>query len=190
MSKGTSVKGNAVVKGTNKTAKASKAVVTPVVEEVKAEVVVVEVKQLGRKVDPTSERQKRLAEMEAKRAAGELRKGRPVVEGSVRQVRLAELEAKRQAGELRRGRPVVEGSVRQVRMAELEAKREAGELKKGRPVNPNSAKQLKLAAIAEKKANGTFKLGRPAAEKVEAPVVASVGTDEEVEIAAIEGQDA
>jgi hypothetical protein len=55
-------------------------------------------------------------------------------------------------------------------------------LKKGRPVNPNSAKQMKLAEIAAKKASGEFKLGRPKVNKV-----VSVGNDEMVELASIEG---
>ena len=61
---------------------------------------------LGRPVDPNSERQKRITEMNAKREAGLLKRGRPVKEGSARQKRLAELEAKRAAGvEIKRGRP-------------------------------------------------------------------------------------
>lgn len=93
--------------------------------------------KLGRPVNPESERQKRLAELEAKRASGELKRGRPVVEGSERQVRLAELAAKREAGELKRGRPTNGDSARQKRLAEREAKIAAGiELKRGRPVMP------------------------------------------------------
>jgi hypothetical protein len=97
-------------------------------------------------------------------------------------LRLKELNEKRASGELRRGRPTVEGSARQARIAELEQKRANGELKKGRPVNPNSAKQMKLAEIAAKKASGEFKLGRPKVNKV-----VSVGNDEMVELASIEG---
>jgi len=59
----------------------------------------------GRPTDPNSPRQLRLAELEAKRAAGELKRGRPTDLNSPRQLRLAELEAKRKAGELKRGRP-------------------------------------------------------------------------------------
>ena len=59
----------------------------------------------GRNVDPNSARQIRLAELEAKRANGELRRGRPVNASSARQLRLAELEQKRANGTLRRGRP-------------------------------------------------------------------------------------
>ena len=60
--------------------------------------------------------------------------GRPVNPNSVRQQRLAELEAKRNNGELKRGRPVNGTSVRQARLAELAAKAESGiEIKRGRP---------------------------------------------------------
>ena len=59
----------------------------------------------GRNVDPNSARQIRLAELEAKRANGELKLGRPVNPNSARQLRLAELEQKRANGTLRRGRP-------------------------------------------------------------------------------------
>lgn len=96
---------------------------------------IAEVKQLGRPVDPNSERQQRLAELEAKRNNGELKRGRPVNGASVRQARLAELAAKAEAngGLIKRGRPVNGTSERQKRLAELEAKRANGELKRGRP---------------------------------------------------------
>lgn len=87
----------------------------------------------GRPVNVNSERQKRLAELEMKRANGELKRGRPVNENSERQLRLLELETKRLTGELRRGRPVNENSNRQIRLAELETKRANGELRRGRP---------------------------------------------------------
>ena len=99
------------------------------------EVVNVEVKTLGRKINPNSARQLRLAELALKKANGTLKKGRPVVEDSARQKRLAELDAKRSNGELRRGRPINNTSVRQQRLAELEAKKAAngGVIKHGRP---------------------------------------------------------
>jgi len=87
----------------------------------------------GRPVNVNSERQKRLSELELKRANGELKRGRPVNENSERQLRLLELETKRLTGELRRGRPVNENSNRQIRLAELETKRANGELRRGRP---------------------------------------------------------
>ena len=75
--------------------------------------------------------------------------GRPVNPNSARQKRLAELEAKRNAGELKRGRPVIATSKRQAVLAERAAKVANGsELKRGRPVNPNSARQARLAAKA------------------------------------------
>jgi hypothetical protein len=105
-----------------------------------------------------------LAGMEVKTTG---KRGRPVNENSVRQQRLAELEEKRANGELRKGRPVNNNSVRQVRLAELELKRVNGELKKGRPVNESSVRQMRLKEIEERKLNGTFKLGRPKAIKLE-----------------------
>lgn len=102
-------------------------------ESVQAEVVQDQPTQKGRPVNPTSARQLRLAEMEAKRANGELKRGRPIVQDSARQLRLAALEAKRANGELQRGRPANPNSARQLRIAEMEAKRAAGELHRGRP---------------------------------------------------------
>jgi hypothetical protein len=66
----------------------------------------VEAKQKGRKSDPTSKRQMKMAEREAKINDGTLKKGRPAIAGSKRQIVLAEREAKRAAGiEVKRGRP-------------------------------------------------------------------------------------
>ena len=105
-------------------------------ETMNIETAVVEVKQLGRKVNPNSERQKRLAELEAKRNSGELKRGRPVNGTSVRQARLAELAAKAEAngGSVKRGRPSNGESERQKRLAERAAKAASGiEIKRGRP---------------------------------------------------------
>ena len=55
----------------------------------------------GRPVSITSARQARIAELTAKREAGMLKKGRPVSENSARQIRLA----KRASGEVKKGRP-------------------------------------------------------------------------------------
>ena len=88
----------------------------------------------GRKPNPESARQKRLAELNAKIEAGvTIKKGRPVVADSERQKRIAELETKRANGELKLGRRVDPTSKRQLRIAELEAKRANGELRRGRP---------------------------------------------------------
>ena len=98
------------------------------------EVSVVGVKT-GRKVDPNSVRQVRLAELAAKRANGELRRGRPVEANSERQIRLA-LQAANKALGIGQGHPVNPNSARQIRLAELEAKKIAngGVIKRGRPV--------------------------------------------------------
>ena len=99
--------------------------------------------------------------------------GRPVNSNSARQIRLAELAAKKAAGEGKQGRPVNPDSVRQQRLAELAAKKANGELKLGRPVKADSARQIRLAELAAKAAanGGTVKRGRPA--KVEINETAS-----------------
>jgi len=104
------------------------------------EVVVVEAKKLGRPVNPTSERQKRLAEKEALKASGVV---------------------------IKRGRPVVEGSKNQQKLERRAELSKAGLLtgKRGRPINPNSPRQQRMQMLAEKRANGTLKLGRPKQKK-------------------------
>jgi hypothetical protein len=92
--------------------------------------------------------------------------GRKVDPNSVRQVRLAELAAKRANGELRRGRPVEANSERQIRLA-LQAANKALGIGQGRPVNPNSARQIRLAELESKRELGLVKRGRPAKVKVE-----------------------
>jgi hypothetical protein len=88
-------------------------------------------KALGRPANPESARQKRIAELEAKRASGTCKRGRPTVAGSKRQEVLAARAAKiANGGELKRGRPVVEGSKRQQALA---AKVSGAEVKRGRP---------------------------------------------------------
>ena len=100
--------------------------------------------------------------------------GRPVNPNSARQIRLAELEAKRSNGELKRGRPVNELSERQARLKQ-QAENKALGLGQGRPVNPNSARQIRLAELAAKaEANGgAVKRGRPAKIKVDGSEVAA-----------------
>lgn len=113
---------------------------------------IAEVKQLGRPVNPNSERQKRLAELEAKRANGELKRGRPVNGTSARQARLAELAAK--------------------------AEMNGGSVKRGRPVNGESERQKRLAERAAKvEAGNVIKRGRPKMEKVETVVAETVATE-------------
>lgn len=97
--------------------------------------------------------------------------GRPSNPESARQKRIAELEAKRASGTCKRGRPAVEGSKRQaVLAARAEKVANGGTLSKGRPVNPNSRRQQALAARAEgirlaiqdgKTVTGEAKRGRP-----------------------------
>jgi hypothetical protein len=91
------------------------------------------------------------------------KRGRPVDTSSVRQKRLAELEAKRANGELKRGRPVDMSSPRQIRLA-IQAENKANGIGQGRPVNADSARQKRLAELAAKaEANGgVVKRGRPA----------------------------
>jgi hypothetical protein len=91
------------------------------------------------------------------------KRGRPINPDSVRQVRIAELEEKRANGELKKGRPIKADSARQMRLVELETKRLNGELKKGRPVNGESARQKRIAEMEAKKAanGGVMPLGRP-----------------------------
>lgn len=93
-------------------------------------------------------------------------KGRPVNPNSARQVRLAELEAKRSNGELKRGRPVNVNSERQARLLKQAINKTLG-LGQGRPVNPNSARQLRLAELKAKAElnGGVVKRGRPAQVK-------------------------
>lgn len=101
-------------------------------------------------------------------------KGRPVNPNSARQIRLAELEAKRSNGELKRGRPVNESSERQARLKQ-QAENKANGLGQGRPVNPNSARQIRLAELkAKAEANGgAVKRGRPAKIKADGSEVAA-----------------
>jgi hypothetical protein len=95
--------------------------------------------------------------------------GRKVDPNSVRQVRLAELAAKRANGELRRGRPVDTMSERQFRLKKQSINKALGIGGQGRPINPNSARQIRLNELAAKaKLNGgAVKRGRPAKVKVE-----------------------
>tara|TARA_R110000772_G_C13151329_1_gene425057 strand:- start:266 stop:640 length:375 start_codon:yes stop_codon:yes gene_type:complete len=95
-------------------------------------------------------------------------KGRPVNENSARQLRLKELEAKKAAGTLKKGRPVDMSSERQVRLAK-QALNKANGIGQGRPVDPNSVRQQRLAELEAKKAanGGTIKRGRPAQVKAE-----------------------
>jgi len=73
--------------------------------------------------------------------------GRPSNPSSARQKRIAELEAKRVNGECKRGRPTVAGSKRQaVLVARAKKIANGGTLSKGRPINVNSKRQQTLTA--------------------------------------------
>ena len=88
-------------------------------------------KALGRPSNPESARQKKIADREAKRAAGELKRGRPAVAGSKRQAVLAARAEKVAAGgTVSKGRPVNVNSKRQQALA---AKASGTEVKRGRP---------------------------------------------------------
>jgi len=91
-------------------------------------------------------------------------KGRPVNPNSARQIRLAELEAKRSNGELKRGRPVDSTSERQLRLKIQAINKALGIGGQGRPIDPNSARQKRLNELAAKAElnGGVVKRGRPA----------------------------
>jgi hypothetical protein len=97
--------------------------------------------------------------------------GRPVNPNSARQIKLAEIQAKREAGLIKRGRPSVPGSMNQIKKTIQLAKVLSGvEIKRGRPVNPESARAKRMADLEARRANGTLKLGRPKMVVVEVPV--------------------
>jgi hypothetical protein len=99
--------------------------------------------------------------------------GRPVNENSARQIRLKEIQAKREAGLIKRGRPSVPGSMNQVKQLERFAKKLAGvEIKRGRPTNPESARAKRIADLEARRTSGTLKLGRPKAVVIEVPTKA------------------
>ena len=105
-----------------------------------------EAKQLGRKINPESNRQKRLMELNEKRETGSLKLGRPVNGESARQKRLLELNEKREAGVLKLGRKINLESNRQKVLMEREAKIAAGiELKHGRPAMPKLSDMIEEA---------------------------------------------
>lgn len=107
----------------------------------------------GRKIDPNSARQKRLA------MVGKVKRGRPVDPTSAWNIKQTELEKKREAGELKQGRPIDPTSARQIRLAEMEARRAAGTLKRGRPAKVES----EVVVVAE--------------EVVETPTEVGVGVE-------------
>ena len=119
--------------------------------------------QLGRPVNPNSVRQIRLNELQAKRAEGLVKRGRPVVEGSANAYKKVVREEKLSNGiELRRGRPVTVGSESQIKRLRQQEKIANGvELRRGRPVNTESKHYQKIKDLETRRINGTLKLGRP-----------------------------
>ena len=110
--------------------------------------------------------------------------GRPVNMESNRQKRLAEIAERRAAGLVKRGRPVVEGSKNAaIKAARLEKVMNGESLSKGRPINMNSRRQQRIAALAARKASGSFKLGRPKMNIViEVPTKAKVSSKAKVTV--------
>ena len=99
--------------------------------------------------------------------------GRPVNENSARQIRLKEIQAKREAGLIKRGRPITPLSNNQFKKECRLLKESLGiEIKRGRPVNKFSVRQTRLNDLEARRANGTLKLGRPKAVVVEVPTKA------------------
>jgi hypothetical protein len=94
--------------------------------------VTVEVVKRGRPADPNSAAYKRKKDLEARRAAGELKRGRPIESTSERQIRLS------LQGTLPLGRKPNPESAAYKRKADLEARRAAGTLKRGRPALPKA----------------------------------------------------
>jgi hypothetical protein len=92
----------------------------------------VETVKRGRPANPNSAAYKRKADLEARRAAGELKRGRPIETTSERQIRLS------LQGTLPLGRKPNPLSAAFIRKADLEARRAAGTLKRGRPAAPKA----------------------------------------------------
>lgn len=111
-----------------------------------------EEKRLGRRPDPNSKSFQRKAELEARRAAGELKRGRPVDPNSTNAQKKAELEARRAEGAVRRGRPALDPDA---------PKREVKHGQLGRPANPESEAYKRRMELQAKKDAGELKLGRP-----------------------------
>jgi hypothetical protein len=92
----------------------------------------VETVKRGRPANPLSAAFIRKADLEARRAAGELKRGRPIETTSERQIRLS------LQGTLPLGRKPNPQSAAFIRKADLEARRAAGTLKRGRPAAPKA----------------------------------------------------
>ena len=168
------LKAQAIALGMTNANTIKKAVLTQLVqaEYDKMPVDETEYEKPGRPVNPDSARQKRLADLEARRAAGTLKLGRPAETDSERQKRLAEKQAKIDAYNAQQaqieagvkideadilpnpaslGRPVNPDSPRQIALREYEAKKAAGLIKKGRPSFAEQGKMTKEAAAKMQK---------------------------------------
>ena len=107
--------------------------------------------------------------------------GRPVNENSARQIRLKEIQAKREAGLIKRGRPITPLSNNQFKKECRLLKESLGiEIKRGRPVNKFSVRQTRLNDLEARRASGTLKLGRPKMVIVEVPTKAKAKTKSKV----------
>ena len=127
----------------------------------------------GRPVNPNSKRQQRIADLEARRAAGTLKLGRPVETESERQKRIAERQTKVDAYNAQQ-KAIADGAV----IAEEDLLPNPNE-KLGRPIDPNSPRQIKLREYEAKKAAGLIKKGRPKMNKEEAtPTTVTVNENE------------
>lgn len=108
----------------------------------------------GRPIDSNSARQKRIADLEKRRAEGTLKLGRPAESDSKRQQRLAEKQAQfdaynAQQAEIAKGVVIDEADILP-NPASL-----------GRRINPDSPRQIALREYEAKKAAGLIKKGRP-----------------------------
>ena len=118
----------------------------------------------GRPVDENSARQQKLAN----KAEGTGRRGRPVNPNSARQLRLAELEAKRANGEVKRGRPAGTGKTKVAEVKKNLGKRYKVVLNdEGKQVNYSKSFSTPKSAVKEMKELGftDFKLIEFAVEK-------------------------
>ena len=124
---------------------------TKVKEVPVAAVEVVIEKQLGRPVNLNSARQQKLAN----KAEGTGRRGRPINENSARQLRLAELEAKRANGEVKRGRPAGTGKAKVEQVKKELGKRFKVVLNdEGKQVNYSKSFSTPKSAVKEMKELG------------------------------------
>lgn len=150
------LKSQALVLGIDNAHTIKKAVLSQLVQQKFDEMPVDETvhEKPGRPVNPNSARQQRLADLEARRAAGTLKLGRPAETDSERQKRIAEKQAKvdaynAQQAEIANGAVIDEADIL------------PNPTSLGRPVNPESPRQKAIREYEAKKAAGLIKKGRP-----------------------------